>query len=424
MKGPFHISAESPWSVRDFRIAASARTLSFVGDGVALTTLTLVMHDLGHGPSSVALLLIAAALPTVLLAPVAGRVADEVDSRKILTIATLISAAAAFSMAMASSAWTLLGLVVALQAAQAFADPSWAALTPRIVGEERTGRAIGSMQMLLTMALVAGPALAGLIVGVADARIAFLVDGSTFLVLAGAALAIRTRRSPVRTSDESDTESPSQRLVGLHVLRSDAILGPLVFMLVVFVLGGESANVIEVFLIRDSLQGSSVAYGLAGALGGAGMFVGVWIAARWRQESTRVRGVVGSALTMAVLMIAAGLSPSLAIALIAFAVSGVANGALNVSFATLMILRTPDRRRGRVVAVVSGLTRACAIIGPALGGAVGGLAGPRTMFVSIGLVVLTFTGLAAIPVLRARVTDRMCAEDRSERPADVLVDEA
>ncbi len=154
MKVLFQVSQASPWSVRDFRIAASARTVSFLGDGVALTTLILVMHDLGHGPSSVAWLLIAAALPTVVLAPVAGRVADEVDSRTILTAANVVSAAAAFGMATASSAWTLLGLVVALQAAQAFANPTWAALTPRIVGEERTGRAIGALQMLSTMALV------------------------------------------------------------------------------------------------------------------------------------------------------------------------------------------------------------------------------------------------------------------------------
>lgn len=425
MKAIFHISPESPWAVRDFRIAASARTVSFLGDGVALTTLILVMHDLGHGPSSVAWLLIAAAVPTVVLAPVTGRVADEVDSRTILTVANAISAAAAFGMATTSSAWTLLGLVVALQAAQAFANPTWAALTPRIVGEERTGRAIGALQMLSTMALVAGPAVAGLIVGLADARIAFLIDGFTFLVLAVAAVAIRTRRiSAAGAGGEPGEESTSKWLAGFHSVRHDAILGPLVLMLVVFVLGAQATNVIEVFLIRDSLQGSPVEYGLADALHGATMLGGVWLAGRWGHESARVRAAVASALTTAVVMIAAGLAPTLAIVFIVFAVGGVANGALNVSFGTVMILRTPDHLRGRVVAVVGGLTQTCAIIGPALGGAVGGLADPRTLFVSIGFLVLMTTGLAAIPVLRAQVTDRVLAENSTERPAGVPVDAA
>lgn len=406
MKALFHVAGESPWSVRDFQIAASARTVSFLGDGVALTTLILVMHDLGHGPSSVAWLLIAAALPTVVLAPVAGRVADAVDSRTILTVTNVISAAAAFGMAATTSAWTLLGLVVVLQAAQAFANPTWAALTPRIVGEERTGRAIGSLQMLSTMALVAGPAVAGLIVGLADARIAFLIDGTTFLVLTGAAVAIRTRRNSAAAGSEPGEESTSRWLAGFHSVRHDAILGPLVLMMVVFVLGAQATNVIEVFLIRDNLHGSSVEYGLADALHGATMLGGVWLAGRWGHESARVRAAVASVLTTAVVMIAAGLAPSLAIVFIAFAVGGVANGALNVSFGTLMILRTPDRLRGRVVAVVGGLTQTCAIIGPALGGVVGGLADPRTLFVSIGLIVLTSTGLAAIPVMRGQIIER------------------
>ncbi len=195
-------------------------------------------------------------------------------------------------------------------------------------------------------------------------------------------------------------------------------------MLVVFVLGAHATNVIEVFLIRDSLQGSSVAYGFSNALEGAAMFAGVWLAGRLRRESTRVRAAVASAVTMAMVMISAGVAPTLAIALIAFAVGGIANGALNVSFGTLMILRTPDHLRGRVVAVVGGLTQTCAIIGPALGGAVGGLADPRTLFVSIGLIVLVSTGLAAIPVLRVQATDRVPADDSRPRPADVPVDAA
>lgn len=421
MKGLFHISPESPWAFRDFRIAAASRTLSFVGDGVALTTLILVMHDLGRGPSSVALLFIAAALPSVLLAPLAGRVADNLDSRRVLTTASLVSAAAALSMALTSSTQLLLGLVVVLEAAQTFAGPSWAALTPRIVGEERTGRAIGSLQMLSTMALMTGPALAGLIVGLADARIAFLIDGVTFLVLAGAALALRTRRnSAAAARDESQHESTSKWLAGMHSLRRDAILRPLVLMLVVFVLGAHATNVIEVFLIRDSLGGSSVVYGSSNALEGATMFVGAWLAGRWRQESTRVRAAVASALTMAAVMISAGLAPTLAVAILAFAVGGFANGVLNVSFGTLMILRTPDCLRGRVVAVVGGLTQTCAILGPALGGALGGPTDPRTLFASIGLFVLICTGLAAIPIVRGQRTSRTGA-GHGEQPAEMPV---
>ena len=77
---------------RDFVIALAGRSVSVFGDEVALVALTLRLQASGEPPYVVALLLGAGLLPMVLLARVAGRVADSADSRRVLVCATVAQA--------------------------------------------------------------------------------------------------------------------------------------------------------------------------------------------------------------------------------------------------------------------------------------------------------------------------------------------
>ena len=108
----------SIWRYRDLRVTASARAVSALGDEVALVALLLRVHDEGHGPMGVTGLLVAAALPTVALAGVAGRVVDRYDSRRLAVVSGLWQAAACVAVALAESLWLVFALVAALHRIQ------------------------------------------------------------------------------------------------------------------------------------------------------------------------------------------------------------------------------------------------------------------------------------------------------------------
>ena len=73
-------------------IALAGRSASRFGDEVALVALTLRLQASGAHPYEVALLLAAGLVPFVLLARVAGRLADSADSRRVLVCATVAQA--------------------------------------------------------------------------------------------------------------------------------------------------------------------------------------------------------------------------------------------------------------------------------------------------------------------------------------------
>lgn len=245
-----------------------------------------------------------------------------------------------------------------------------------------TGRAIGASQGLTTLAAVAGPALGGALTGLGGARLPLLVDAGTFLALAAAGAAVRTRRGgPTQTT-------AARALDGLRIVRADALLWPVFLTLLAYVLVGEATNVAEIFLVRDTLDGTAAQYGLVGMAVGAGIFVGSLLGGRARGSDRLIRAVVLSAVAQAVIIALAGLAPTVLVFAAAWLLLGLANGVLNTTLMTLTLTRVPDASRGQVIAALSGMSRACSLGALGLGGLALSLLGPRAVFVCSGILAL------------------------------------
>ena len=380
------------WRHRDLRVVGPARALSVMGDEIALIALLLRVHDTGGGARGVTLLLVSAAVPTVLLAPWAGRLADRADSRLLAGGSALIQLLVCMALAVTGAGWVVYPLVMGLQAGQAVANPTWGALVPRIVGESDIARAQGALSALMTAGAVAGPALGGLLTGLGGFRLAMLADAATFAVLALAALVVRTRRG----GRASLADEPRPRaLDGVRLLTRDAVLGPVFACLMAYIVVGEATNVVEVFLVRDVLHGSATQFGLVGMVAGLGIVAGSLLGGRDTDLAGRVRWVVLAAAAQALMILTAGLSATVLVLAGAWLGLGVANGVLNTSASALLMLRTPEHSRGQALAAAMGASRAFSILALALGGLAGAVLGPRLTFVVAGACALAVAAMLA-----------------------------
>ncbi len=383
------------WRHRDLRIVGPARALSVLGDELALIALLLRVHDTGGGPTGVTLLLVSAAVPTVMLAPWAGRLADRCDSRRLTTTSATAQLCVCVALVFSTSPWLVYLLVIALQAGQAVANPTWGALIPKVVGEADIARAQGGMSALLTVGAVAGPAAGGLLTGLGGARLPLLADAATFAVLAAAGLAVRTRRGG-RWSPPADGSTPRPHAFdGLRLLSRDTILRPVLAALMAYIVVGEATNVVEVFLVRDALHGTAAQYGLVGTAASAGIVAGSLIGGRDTSLRQRLRWVVLAAGGQALMICLAGLAPSVVALAAVWSLLGVANGILNTNTSTLLITRTPEASRGQVIAAAMGASRAFSLTALALGGLAGAILGPRATFITGGAGALAVTAALA-----------------------------
>ena len=199
---------------RDLVIALVGRTVSTFGDGVALVALTLRLQADGAHPYEVALLLAAGTIPLVLLARPVGRLVDAHDSRRLLVGGGLAEVAATIPLIFLHSIAPIVLLVAVLGAAASVTAATWAALIPRVVGEDHIAEAVSAQQSLNVLALVAAPAVGGLLAGAFGSGVPMAIDAATFAFVTVAAALVRTRRVPERTPTAEGTsrargDSPS-----------------------------------------------------------------------------------------------------------------------------------------------------------------------------------------------------------------------
>ena len=331
------------WLARVF--AMIAHQMLAVAVGWQVYTLTGRALDLG-------LVGLAQFLPSFFLVLVAGHVADHFDRRRVLQFCMLAEAAAALGLGIASalgfiSEVVIFALIFVVGAARAFQMPTMQALLPALVPPQLLSRAIAANASAGQTAIIAGPALGGIIY-VAGPATVYAVSTALF-VLTGLMIfliRIERRRAPASAPGLSSV------LEGIRFIRRQpAVLGAISLDMFAVLLGGATA-LLPIYA-RDILHTGPWGLGLlrsctaVGALG-----VALWLAHH------PLRGHAGRTMFAAVAVFGAatvvfGLSESFAVSLVALLVLGASDMISVVIRQSLVQLQTPDHMRGRVSAVNS-----------------------------------------------------------------------
>ncbi|NES26216.1 MFS transporter [Micromonospora terminaliae] len=408
-------SGSSRWS--DVWLATAARGTSSCGDFLAASALTLALQSAGAGGLAVSGLLLAATLPLVALAPLTGRLADRVDSRVLLVTAGLGQAAICLALAYAGHPALVIALVALLAAGLAVTQPVLSALVPVMVRAEDLPRAGALNQTAGTLGALAGPALAGLLVGQFGTRVPLLVDAASYLALVAAGLLIRTRRGGRRSTAPAAgaTPPPAWRF------RRDPLLMVMVGSLAAVVAAVGAINVIEVFFIRETLHSTTTVYGLVTGAWPLGIVLGGWLFARLARRLTDDGSLLGAGLVLlggcCLAVLASAAVPSAWLLVPIWLVGGVGNGGDNVFNNLLLARRVPEAARGRAYAVFGAAVQGAGMAGYLIGGLLLEVAAPRPLVAACGVAGVLVVVAAAWPVWRA------VRAERSARPVAGVVAE-
>jgi len=171
-----------------YRLLFSSQVLSVLGDRVTSVALPFAVLSVGGGVRDVALTSTAQFLPFVVLAIPAGVWADRWERKRILigsdTVRLVTQTLAAFLLL---SGQAEVGHLVVLAAifgsADAFFAPAFSGLLPTTVSPGNLQPANALRGLTFSLANVAGPAIAGVLIGFAGGPGSALVfDAATFLV--------------------------------------------------------------------------------------------------------------------------------------------------------------------------------------------------------------------------------------------------
>jgi MFS family permease len=309
------------------------------------------VYELDRNPFHLGLIGLAEFLPLPLLALPAGHLADRLPRRLVFAceLALLMVVTAVLivvSLAGASELWPFLALAFALGVASALGSPASRSLPPTLVPTEILAAAIALRSTAVQGAVVAGPAVGGLIFAVRPE----LVYGTSVVLFAAAlvcVLAIREPRVRRNAADEAGLQSVLQGIA--FIRRTPVLLGAISLDLVAVLLGGAVA-LLPLFA-RDVLDVGPEGLGLLRSAPAVGALVaGILLTRRplRKRVGRRLLIVVG---VFGASMLVFGLSRSFALSLFALAVSGFADMiSMNIR-ATIVAMATPEELLGRVNAV-------------------------------------------------------------------------
>jgi MFS family permease len=409
------MSFRSNWS--DVYLASGARAVSAAGDLLAAIALVLELQQRGMGGFAVAAILIAAAVPPVLLVRWAGRLADRADSRRLLIVTGLAQAGACVALAFAGGIAEIIALVTVLAAGLALTQPCLSALLPDMVTPDDLPKATALSQTAGAAATMLAPALAGLLMGQFGVKVPLLADAASYLAIVAAGGLIRTRRGgPARAPSPSpDQPSPDQPSPGqpsgeqppVWRLRQDPLTWSAIVLIGAVVAAASLVNVAEVFLIRGTLHSSTTVYGLLDSVWIGATMAGAWLLARRRLADWALGPALLGALVVTCASVAVfGIVPAVGWLVPVSLLGGLGNGGVNNAVAVLIGRRTPSAVRGQAYAVLGAVVSATTTAGYLLGGLLLAVISVRVTIAAAGLAGLVVTAAFALPVLRASRLER------------------
>jgi MFS family permease len=340
-------------------------------------------------------------LPALLLLLVAGHFADRYDRRKIIASAQVMQAAAVALLALgAAGDWMTRELILAtvfmIGAGRAFEAPTMSALLPRLIPLPLLSRAVAVSSAAHQAAVIAGPALGGLLYYYAGPVFAYAAAST--LYAAASLLILLIRSAPVETK----REPPDLRMffAGITFIRRNPIvLGAISLDLFAVLLGGVTA-LLPIFA-RDILAVGPDGLGLLRASPGIGALLISVFLARWRPRR-RVGHVMFTAVAgFGVATVVFGVSRSFPMSCLALAVLGAMDMVSVVIRQTLVQLHTPDSMRGRVNAVNTLFVGTSNQLGDFRAGLTAALVGavPSALIGGIGTLLVVLIWMRVFPAL-------------------------
>jgi MFS family permease len=404
--------------IPDFRRLWVAQSISDIGDGMTLTALLLLVTTLGASTTTLALLSIAIAIPTVIFGLVAGAIADRFDRRRIMLASDLLRAGlvAAFVLVATLERLPILVVLASLQATVGvFFGPARGALVARVV--PRHGLlAANSLSQISRIAFgLIGTGVTGVVAGLSGlVWPVFVVDAATFIVSFAIVWGVdRSITKPTGAAHAAAIGMMASLRDGLAIVGRSRALQATIFGAAVVMLGVGAINTLFYpFMIRE-LGVSPIWSGPVEAAQTASMIMaGALVAPLGRRLGAPRMVTLGLGGTAIVVAALSQVQDVVGLLLVLFAVGWFITP-LQAASATIIQSATDDSSRGRVIATFQTAMSTTTILSTALAGVFADQLGIRNVFLlggataAVGAVV---AGLLFWLDRRARASARSAAD--------------
>ena len=391
-----------------FRRLWNAMSFSSLGDWLGLLATTALAQQLAGGNYTtanfaIAGVFIARLLPSVILGPIAGVIADRFDRKKVMVLGDILRAALFLSIPIVGNYLWLYIATVLVECVTLFWSPAKEATVPNLIPKNKLENA---NQMSLFAAYGSAPVAAllfsilsvsatavGATIGLENysaVDLALYINALSFIVSAFLISQIDIPKKHLERNQGSPSLASSLFDGAKFISSSKIVRGLIVGMLGAFVAAGAVIGLARTFV--GDLNAGDAAYGILFGAVFTGLATGIALGPKVFSQFSR-RRLFGAALaTAGFLLVILSLLQNLVIALLVVLFIGAFSGVSWVTGFTMLGMEVSDEIRGRTFAFVQALVRISLVAVLAISPLIAAAIGEHTF--AFGEAILTYNGAA------------------------------
>ena len=376
---------------RNYRLFVAGQGISLIGTWMQQVAMSWLVYRLTGSAMLLGIVGFTSQIPSFLLAPVAGVLADRWEKRRLLlaTQSLALTQAGLLAIIVLSGVvqvWHIILLSLFLGIVNAFDIPIRQSFVVQMVdSREDLSNAIALNSSMVNGARLIGPTIAGLLVASVGEGVCFAINSASYLAVIAALAAMRVTPLPPRL----------QRHNVLHELRegvryafdSKPIRSILLLLALVSLMGMPYSVLIPVFASKV-LHGNSHTYGFLMTAAGSGALAGAFYLASRRSVLGLGMVIVRATILFGIGICVFAISTNFALSMVSLVVAGF--GAMNLVASSNTIIQTivDEDKRGRVMSFFTMAFIGMTPFGSLLAGTLAGSIGAKQTVLSGGLCCL------------------------------------
>ncbi len=382
----------SAFRFRNYRLFFAGQSVSLIGSWIQQVAMSWIVYRLTGSALYLGLVGFADQLPTFLLSPFAGVLADRWDRRRTLLAMQVLAMAQAFVLAAlvytdTVRIWMILVLEALLGTTRALEVPTRHAFIPQMVPDKNLlGTAIALNSTMFNLARLIGPAVAGFLIHYFGEGPCFAINGLSFAAVIVSLLAM----SPAGCAEPGENGKHFLEEVreGFTYVFRSAVFRRLILTLSVSGMVGISCSVLMPVFARDILHGNSKTLGwMLSCFGGGAILGTLYMASRTGVHRHEHRIWIATAvLGIGMMAFAACRNPLLGFPLLVFMGAGMMVQMAGCN--TILQTITDEDKRGRVMSYYTMAFLGAGTIGSVVAGWLAGRIGAQATVVVGGAVCL------------------------------------
>jgi len=389
---------------RNYRLFFAGQSISLIGTWMQRIAMSWLVYRLTHSVLLLGVTGFAGQIPTFLLAPFAGVLADRWNRHRTLVVTqalAMIQAVVLTVLVMTGTieVWHIVTLAVILGTINALDMPvRQSFIVHMIEGRDDLGNAIALNSSMVNAARLLGPSIGGILIAAFGEGICFLMNALSYIAVIAALLAMRIPPVPARPAGGRVLDGLREGFSYVFAFRP---IRYIILLLALVSLMGMPYQVLMPAFAKDVLGGGPHTLGFLMGASGLGALIGtVYLACR-----RNVRGlgtvIAAGAAVFGMGLVAFSFSRVVWLSLVLVLVAGLGMMVQMASSNTVLQTVVDDDKRGRVMSFYTMAFMGMAPFGSLLAGALAARIGaPNTLLVggvfTVAGAVLFATKLRAI----------------------------